>query len=74
MPITKKEYRSDILMQDIFTVKFSSYFEHVCSLDKVLFTIEATNKHVIIQCENCHRKIFYRKVELNSTYNRIQAD
>jgi hypothetical protein len=51
--------------QDIFHVKFSSVFEHVCSLNKVFFTCEISHKSVIFTCVECHKTFFYRLVKLD---------
>ena len=47
---------------DIFSINVNLYLEHECSLKKVLAHVIITHKSCSVECLNCHKKIFYRKV------------
>lgn len=56
-------------MSDVFSINVNLYFEHECSLKKVLAHVFITNKSVGLECLNCHKKIFYRKVIIEHNPN-----
>jgi len=49
-----------------FSVKGTFVFEHDCSSQRVMCNVLLTPKSVSFECVNCHKKIFYRKVELEN--------
>jgi hypothetical protein len=55
-----------------WNTKFNGYFEHMCSIQRVLYHVEMTNKHVILVCTNCHKRYFYRQVAIENNTEQFE--